>query len=777
METLVKKSIFLLTGCLLIFAILSGNQAWASYNKNVGSEKRNYNKVVLSNFSKDKQVLFGLAEIGRASEERGLIVLTKNIEDQDATGTITVNILADSSQIITAVNVADLKASKYNGWQCYSIRTKNSGNHIEIWVLSSDNTGAMYGCLDIAEAIRNQTVGELFDSDNKPYLERRGIKFNLPLDLRTPSYSDLSDAFQQNIPVVWETAFWKQQFDEMARNRYNVISFWSLNPFPSLIKVPEYPDVALNDVWRTTAKLGDHYGFSGLGNLNPELLKNHEVVKKITINEKIAFWKKVMEYARDRGIEVYFFNWNIFTHGEDGKYGITSKRSNDTTIAYFRASVREMVLTYPLLAGMGITAGENMGGPNEKYTNEQWLWKTYGEGIRDALAKKPGREIRLIHRFHMTGLSEINNEFKDYPGIMDLSIKYSIAHMYSIPNPPFSKGAFDIMPANQRSWLTVRNDDIYSFRWGDPSYARQYLLAIPRPERIAGYYMGPDGFCWGRDFLGKDSVMPRPLIIQKQWYSFMIWGRLSYNPGLPDDLFLQTLKSRFPDVSSRILMNAWSAASMVFPWVTRLSWGDIDLKWLPEACISSPMYKGFYTVKDIVEVDPMPGSNIRNITEWAQNYKFNKPDDLLSPLSVADTVSKYSRLALISLQQLPSFKPGSPDELAQTLGDIEAFATIGFYYSEKIRGACDLALFNFYGLQQDKTNAIDHLTKAKEYWIKYAALYDSKYKPALYNRVGFVNIPSLTEKTEQDIAIAVNWRLLDIKEYKKKTNTETPFRK
>lgn len=736
------------------------------------------NKITIQNSSSNGQLLFAVNEIKKAAAEKGIVVTLSGTLNSKSKDEMIIKIISDSVSAVKVAGVDILKMPQQFGWQCYSIRIKNTGSQKIIYILSGDKTGAMYGGLDIAEAIRLGIVNNISDSDNKPYLERRGIKFNLPLDLRTPSYGDFSDAFQQNIPVIWDMDFWKQQFDEMARDRYNVITLWSLNPFPSIVKVPEFPDIALNDVWRTTAKIGNNYTYVGKGNLPPDLLNNHEVIKKMSIDEKIAFWRKVMEYAQDRGIKFYFFTWNIFTIGENGKYGITDKRSNDTTIAYFRASVREMVLTYPLLAGIGITAGENMGGRNEKYTNEQWLWKTYGEGIRDALILKPGRKIRLIHRFHMTGLSGINNEFKDYPGIMDLSIKYSIAHMYSITNPPFAKEAFDILPKNQRTWLTVRNDDIYSFRWGNPTYARQYLLAIPESDKVAGYYMGSDGYCWGRDFLGKDNNLPRPLIIQKQWYSFMLWGRLSYNPDLPDELFRQTLETRFPDISTETLMKAWSAASMVFPWSTRLSWGDIDVKWLPEACISNPVwYKGFYTVRDFMEVDPMPGSNIRNITDWAQNYKLNRADNLISPLAAADSISKYSRLSMIFLQQLPPCKSNSFDELDQTLSDIEAFASIGFYYSEKIRGACYLALFNFYGLQQDKEEAIDHLTKAKAYWIKYAGIYDSKYKPALYNRVGYVNIPSLIEKTDKDIEIARDWKPGTIKEYTRKTSTEATFRK
>ena len=51
--------------------------------------------------------------------------------------------------------------------------------------------------------------------------------------------------------------FWTRFLDEMARHRYNVLSLWSLSPFPSLVKVPEYPNVALADVKRKTGAMFD----------------------------------------------------------------------------------------------------------------------------------------------------------------------------------------------------------------------------------------------------------------------------------------------------------------------------------------------------------------------------------------------------------------------------------------------------------------------------------------------------------------------------------------
>lgn len=687
---------------------------------------------------------------------------------------IVINLIADSVAVGRASKEAGLKAPEGIGWQHYAIRVNRTKGQQVVYVLAGDPTGAMYGGLDVAEAIRQQSLNTLTNSDNTPYLERRGIKFNVPLDLRTPSYSDPGDASQQNISDVWTESFWKDYFGEMARNRYNVLTLWGLHPFPSLVKIPEFPDVALADVWRTRVPFDDTYSHTGVNFVRPNLLKNVEVVRKMSIDEKILFWRKVMQMAQDHGIEVYFFTWNLFTYGAEGKHGITDRQTNDTTIAYFRAAVREMVTTYPLLAGIGITAGEHMDNKLQgDYANEKWLWRTYGEGIRDGLKEQPNRPFRLIHRFHYTSLGTIQDAFKDYPGVLDVSMKYAIAHMYSIPNPPFVLPAMPFLSKQTKSWLTIRNDDIYSFRWANNDFARQFIKAIPEPEKIAGYYMGPDGYCWGRDYLTKDTK--HPLVMQKQWYSFMLWGRLSYNPALHNDVFLQNLQSRFPTIPVQQLYKPWAAASMIFPWITRYVWGDIDLKWLPEANTSHPRHHGFYTVADYIEREPMPGSGIRNIYLWAKNSHNNQPDSLLSPMAVADTLARLAGESLSGLRRLPTRKVGSFSELNQTLGDIEAFGHIGNYYAAKLKAAGSLALFDQFGNEADRNRAVAYLEEARAHWVQYARVYDSLYKPALYNRVGYINIPALLTNVEADIKLARQWKPGTIR-YQIKYTTERPFR-
>lgn len=643
--------------------------------------------------------------------------------------------------------------------QSYTIRVQNEGGRRTITVCGADAAGAMYGGLDIAEAIRVGTLDSLTDSAHTPHIAQRGIKFNIPLDLRTPSYSDPSDAAQANIPEMWSTDFWRAWLDDMARHRYNVLSLWNLHPFPSLVRVPEFPHVALDDVWRTTAKLDADFSGSGKGFVRPEMLAHHEVVRKLGIGEKIQFWRDVMQFAKDRGVDVYWFTWNAFLYGAEGQDGLTGDAGAPRSIEYFRASVRETIKTYPLLAGFGITAGENLPAKIGGLTKEQWLWQTYGEGIRDALKAEPQRKFRLIHRFHMTGLSEIQGAFAELPCPLDLSFKYAIAHMYSVPEPAMIKPVLPLLNPRVRSWLTVRNDDIYSFRWADYDFARAFIKGIPGPDKIAGFYMGPDGYIWGREYLAKEAAAPRQTVMQKQWLSFALWGRLAYEPDLPADTFQYLTAAHFPCADVPALTAAWADASKTFPYITRFFWGDIDVKWFPEACRRK---SGFYTVRDFIEGGTMPGAGVLNIIEWRNQLTAGTTFTGTTPLEIAVTLETHANAALKVLPRLQSAvmtPAASAKEYAATLGDIEAMAHLGLYYAAKIRGACDLALYDKSSDATRQAFAVRHLETARGHWRDYSAAYTRQYvQPVLYNRAGVVDIPKQTVDVAADVRMARDWK-------------------
>jgi len=702
------------------------------------------------------QTAFAAREIHRELEAKGYSCVEKPLGDlsQGAGGVrvVLASAAEESQRVASQLGLAPLRK---NSPQSYALRSKSSGRQTTHAVLGADAAGAMYGGLDLAEAIRLGTLAGLKDAEHSPYIERRGIKFNIPLDARTPSYSDAGDAAQQNIPEMWSMDFWREFLDEMARHRFNVLSLWNLHPFPSMVKVPEYPDVALDDVMRTTARFDSTYSLSAHDMVRPQTLAGLVTLKKMPIREKIRFWRDVMQYARDRGIEVYLFTWNIFVWGAEGKYGITSSQTNPTTIDYFRKSVRETLLTYPLLAGFGITAGENMQDRMDEFSKEKWLWKTYGEGVRDAKRLEPNRRVRLIHRCHQTSFRAILADWKDYPDTFDFSYKYSVAHMYSSPAPPFARATLAELPPDLRTWMTVRNDDIYSFRWGDPEFARQYVRHLPGPDKLAGYTMGPDGCIWGREFTSTEPETPRQLVIRKQWYSFMLWGRLSYDPTLPDALFERTLAVRFPEAPAAKLFQASSQASRIIPLVTRFYWNDIDLKWFPEACLSHPSFKGFHTVRHFMEGQSMPESGIVSIRTYCDRLVAGKPAGGTTPLEVADELKGHAQAALALVAEMSA---GGNKELRLTLGDLRAMAHLGDYYAEKILGATDLAMFDRTGEAGRNESAVKHLEAATAHWKEYARVATAQYRPQLLTRIGYVDLNALAEKVGEDVAMASRWK-------------------
>ena len=86
-------------------------------------------------------------------------------------------------------------------------------------------------------------------------------------------------------------------------------------------------------------------------------------------------------------------------------------------------------------------------------------------------------------------------------------------------------------------------------------------------------------------------------------------------------------------------------------------WGDIDLRWFPEACLSHPRYKGFYTVRDFMEGSPMPGANVMPILPWRKAKLTNQPMSGTTPIEIATALEQASADALKALPALRATKP------------------------------------------------------------------------------------------------------------------------
>jgi hypothetical protein len=619
--------------------------------------------------------------------------------------------------------------------------------------------GVMYGGLELAEQIRLHGLAGVQPLKRTPHFAQRGVKFNVPLDVRTPSYSDMGDPAQANIATVWDFEFWREYLDALARHRYNYVSLWNLHPFPSLVRVPEYPDVALADVQRSTIRFAEHYSTRTEDIVTPAMLAQVETVRRLTIDEKIAFWRRVMAYARDRNIDFYIVTWNTYTYGTGGKYGITEELTNPVTVDYFRRSVAALFRTYPLLRGIGVTAGENMGAHNSSFqAKEDWLFATYGQGVLDAAREQPGRKIRFIHRQHETKAADIARTFAPLTANPDIefvfSFKYAQAHALSATTQTFHREFVESLGDLQTLW-TLRNDDALMFRWGAPDFVRAFIRNMPEAPTLGVYY-GSDMWVWGREFLGRKPTEPRQLEINKHWLDWLLWGRLSYDPTLDNDRLAALVAVRFPGVEGRRMLEAWQHASMTYPLTTGFHWGQFDFQWYVEACFSRPQpaqtASGFHDVNRFITLGVHPGTDNVPIPRYVEAVLAGERLPGTPPPEVARQLDRHADAALAGIAGLTG---GADRELRETLGDIRAMALLGKYYAAKIRGATELALYRRTGHAAHQEAAVAELTTAATHWINYTVQAEALYRNPLWtNRVGTVDWKELRSEVARDIEIA-----------------------
>jgi len=705
-------------------------------------------------------VSFAVGELRRSLEDAGSSVAVKPPAELNRSRVRIIVAVADEPLSGGRIFQQIGKRAAAMGSQGYVVDQYVAKNGQEVFTtyccVGADPRGAMYAGLHLAESIRiNKGLQGISRAEKKPYIARRGIKFNIPLDVRTPSYDDTGDAAQKNYVHMWDFSFWREFLDDMARHRYNTLTLWNPHPFPSIVKCPNYPDVALDDVCVSRLKPTYQTPMSHNNRFHESpALDQLRVVKKMTIDEKIAFWRRVIKHAKDRGIDVYLITWNVLMNGTFGKYGIDNAQDNPTTISYLRESVCQTILTYPDLAGIGVTAGENMKHRNDEFSKEKWLWKTYGLGVVDAKQRQQDRHVRFLHRVWQTGVAGIVDDFgKQYPDTFEVGFKYARAHMYSSPDPPFDDALCEELKATDvKCWWNVRNDDIFNFRWGDPDYAREFIRHIPPKELTAGYHMGSDGYVWGREHTSTEPESPRPLEIKKHWYKFMLWGRLGYDPTLDSEFFTRVLAQRFPETSAPYLYAVWAEASKIIPLVNRFHWNNWDFMWAVEGCIDRG--KGFHTVDDFIKIPPMERSGIVAIPDFVERELAGKPAGGTTPVQVAEQLHRHAADALAVLAEIRRKTPQPGKELRLTLCDVEAMAHLGNYYSAKIQGAVELCTFRKSNDAKRKAVAVEHLEEAVEHWQRYAKLAAGLYRPQLLARTRQLDWIKTLDDVKRDVAIA-----------------------
>lgn len=588
------------------------------------------------------------------------------------------------------------------GEQAYALQTTTQ-KQSSYWVFGGDVNGAMYGGLQLAENIAFDGLAGEYNEQVSPDFKQRGVKLNLPMDRRVPTYSGYmgNTSTQHAVESVWDMKFWEEWFDQQARNRYNVLSVWVHHPFPALVKVPGYEKACLPGI----------EGFFGYAD------------SSLTHEKRVAFWRQVMTYAHNRGFSFYLFCWNVCAEYAEDMYPgvITEKENNPTTLDYLSKSMKALLEAYPELDGFGISAGDNMKLPKD--SRGPWTWKAYGQAAYDYALANPDRKFTMIHRGLGAGILKLYEDWGPLTKLPNMkfeySVKYANAHMFSTLTPKWYEADMsDAAAAGQKTWLTLRNDDYFYMDMGDPEFVRGFLNNIPYRQVINSFNIGSDIYHPTRTYWCKDTSMNGQLEIQRNWYIQMLWGRIAYNKNISDDIFKKHMAQRFPQVSSEILFNAWALASRQLPKVQELtqgSWG-LDAHWYAESSMYPNNGGAFRFLEDftVTEVARTSSSNLCSVA----NSAAGTCDGKKTTYQLADEMEADAQSALALVNGISSQGDAN---LEVKINNIKQQAWLTTHFAYKIRAAT-------YKKANQIPDAREAMGVAYCWWMKYVNSMDAMYR-------------------------------------------------
>jgi hypothetical protein len=237
--------------------------------------------------------------------------------------------------------------------------------------------------------------------------------------------------------------------------------------------------------------------------------------------------------------------------------------------------------------------------------------------------------------------------------------------------------------------------------WGDPAWAAAYARAFQFCGMAGADLMEPLT-CRGRRGTGtgrRDGYRDGALAPRYDWEKYgawyRAWGRMTYDPQTPDELFRRGLGA---DASARFLETALTRASRILPLVTTayLPSAACDAYW-PEIYWNQPMveeparnpYVDTPAPATFQHASPLDPQLFMSASDYAAELLREDRSGRYSPIEVAQWLESLAARAEADLGRAGA--PVSPQRLRVT-ADVDILAGLGRFFAAKLRGGVLYAL-------------------------------------------------------------------------------------
>lgn len=602
--------------------------------------------------------------------------------------------------------------------QTFSLRIANG----MVSIRAGGSVGAMYGLEELAKQILNQPAGSpsswhqlagrLVPTTQRPYLAVRADN----MFIHTSGTSEPPPPGGYPL-LVNDIEMWRAYIDMLARNRYNLLDLHGAydlestsfpNLYPMLVHVPEYPNV------------GD------------------EVAQR----RNLSSLRAILSYAKSRGIRVALMNYSA-NNGYGGAYknepsvtGVPPEKLADYTAKAIALLIREL----PRLYELGFRVGEST-------QPASFYQESYLKGIRDA-----GRtDLRLYTRSWQTTEAQLVPIAAAARNGFDIEIKFNGEHlglpyqsMQGAEYGSYSYQDYLDVPADYRILWQVRANGTHRFwAWENSEFIRRTVRSC-RLGSALGFTLEPHIAYFSVDpaehYRSAEDIGVYRWIWQKHWMWYYAWGRLGYNPDLPESNLIREFERHYGAIGATAY-EAMQQSSRIVPLVYAYRFQGPDQRdFSPETETGNFDTKKKHARQDLLQIAenrPEDDRSFAGIDDYVKERIAGTPDGRIDPFTVARELENAAEQTRNLIGSNAGARAG--DKIgrdAATAGawrllraDLIAAADLGDYYAARIRGMAHLDYALRTGNAQDYNHAVADLASSRAAWLQLSNDADAVYGP------------------------------------------------
>ena len=575
------------------------------------------------------------------------------------------------------------------------VRIEVQAGPAETWSISpaaivgGDERGLMYGLLEAADQIRRS--GELTRASGRPSTPMRGIRCFI---------------HNQDLEERWyfSREFWDDYFAMLARNRFNRFNLvfahqtnYLAPPYPYWIALPEFPQIRV-----------------------PGLSEARRA-------RNLDMLRYIVSAATEHGVDFTLGIWqhNVQTNQTATVEGLT----RDNIGPYSRRALEKILELCPGIRSVQMRTNAESGIPVDQQIEfyrdsifpaikgagrilDLRAWAVAGGMI--GAAEQVGVPTRVSTKYWAEYLGRPYQPAETYPG-------YSYLNFLEKPRP------------YEFYWEVWALGSHRILLWGNPEFVRRAVptfrlsgsigFEIDAPPTQKGYGNRPgvwdvftdaqrDRVFWKWDF-------------ERYWMFYLLWGRLSYDPGAAEALWMDEMRRRFGPAAGDAF-DAYAQSSRVLNEIVAVHLADPNMYIWPEINPGG-------LIDSYKEILPSDWRYVASMSETVRNLLSGTASAKQTAVETAQRLEDIARRIDRAVEQASSKMEGRNREWEGSYPDFKVLAALARYHAHKQRAALNLAWYDETGDRAALASAKTSVVAGIAEWEQLVRLTDGLYSPNMAN--------------------------------------------